>query len=535
MKKMKRILAVLLALVMCVGMGTVALAAGEDGEQQPQTSIKIENTVKGTEYKVYKIFDATKGNDSVAYKVIDDKHITEALKALGWEESASGYITKAPGTLNEANVNALIDYLGLTWNADAKEYTGSVDPVATGTAEGSTLTININDYGYFLVVSNKGAVVSIDDVNDREVTIIDKNETKPTVQKTVNDEDVYIRQELTYTLEFTTTNYSTETAANGATPKEITEYTVTDILPAGLDWDGTIESITIDGEPYKVDGEKPRFSRETEDSNEFTLTIPWAATKIEDEKTVFDQFKYNNGAKLKITYKATVNENISLGNTDKSANENTVSLTWKDIDGGEHGGGSEYESKVVIATYAIVIQKIDDAGNKLAGAEFTIDGYIVNRVEDGLYKINGEKSGTSDSMACDSEGKLVIYGLANMTDGDNPSEKDYVIKESVVPDGYNKIEDSAMPKAHAAITDTVATITITKLDENGAMIEEGSSTEVKSYGSSVDNVVVVENKKGAELPSTGGIGTTIFYVVGGLLVIVAGILLITKKRMSREE
>jgi len=169
--------------------------------------------------------------------------------------------------------------------------------------------------------------------------------------------------------------------------------------------------------------------------------------------------------------------------------------------------GNTYESlphSVKYKTYYTGIEKVDgdDSGTKLANVKFTLtaDGkdFPVKKATDGNYYIP-DSSGTSNEVVTGEDGLIVIRGL----------DKDvkYVLTETETNEGYNLL---AEPKELTLVEDTSGTYVTNKFDK-------------------------VENNKGTVLPSTGGIGTTIFYIVGGLLAVGAGVVLVTKKRMSKED
>lgn len=517
MKKMKRLAALFLAVVMIMAMGMTAMAAPGEGNGP---SITIKNAAKGeNNYKVYKIFDAERNsNGHMAYKLMTGKDKT-GLPA-GFDADSNGYIIKAPETLSKTDVETLIKYVGLTWNEEAKAYTGAT-PVKTLSGNGGTLEVKLDAYGYYLVVSDKGAVVSLNDT-DPNAEIVDKNNSKPVVDpekgKTVDDADVYIGQEIEYTLTFDTVNFVTEgyeqgtPAENVTDPKQVAAYIITDKLPEGVTFK-EFTSITVDGKP--IEGSLPTGFTNNK------IEIPWIDATT--GKSI-----YANNAELVVKYKVTVNENIALGATDANKNKNEVALSWRYTDNSEEGGDG-YKSDVTISTYAMVLQKVDENGHNLAGAKFKITGYEVAGVP-GMYKITGktteENAQSTVEMECDGTGKLVIYGLAK-TGKDNTTNEKYTITETTAPTGYNILEAPKQVEAEKVAT----TVTTTAYDKDGNVTEEESETVYTE--STGDNITLkIENLRGVVLPSTGGIGTTIFYVVGGIMVLGAGVLLITKKRMS---
>nr|WP_289767099.1 LPXTG cell wall anchor domain-containing protein [uncultured Acetatifactor sp.] len=527
--KMRKLFAFALAAIMVLAMGITASAqtVPAGAEKRPDTAtITIKNTAKGETYEIYKIFDATRSeNGSIAFKLMDGK-TAEGLPAGFTVNATSKYVTAAPESLSPADIVALEEYVGK----------GTVTPVASATSsDGSTLEFINLEYGYYLVASSTGAVVSIDDTNP-DAMIVDKNPTGPEVPedaKKVKDDDVYIGQQVEYTLKFNTTNYVVpENATQETEPKQIVSYIITDTLPDFLS-DVNVTAINVivgSGDSATTTPlDVQQFAR-TDGAGPGTITIPW---RNEETKASL----YDNGAVLEITYTATVNENISLTSTE---NANTVTLSWKYDDDSEGGGSDKYTNTETISTYAMIIQKVDGNGLNLAGATFVINGYEVTPVKEGenevvgQYKITGTKEGESSVMSCDEDGKLVIIGLAQNGDGTDVPQK-YSITEKSAPDGYNLLVGETEVTAQKTSTVTTTTETTIWFDANGNKVdtEENSVTSVTGNTVPDDSVSIkIENVAGTLLPSTGGIGTTIFYVVGGVLVAAAGVLLITKKRMS---
>ncbi len=195
-----------------------------------------------------------------------------------------------------------------------------------------------------------------------------------------------------------------------------------------------------------------------------------------------------------VTYTATLNENAAVKD---SANTNKVVLSY--------GDKSSVEKETETYTYKMTVKKHNSDGKMLAGAVFTLshnqDGsnpISFNKNAKGEYVVaaNGEYS----SITTDDTGTFTIIGL---------DARDYYLTETTAPQGYNKLADP---------------IKVT-VGGDGSLKQDDVTTE------DID----VLNQSGSLLPSTGGIGTTIFYVIGGLLMAVAAVLLITKKRMSRDK
>jgi len=237
---------------------------------------------------------------------------------------------------------------------------------------------------------------------------------------------------------------------------------------------------------------------------------------------------------------------------------NPISLDENDIPEKPSDEDKPSEKETVddatVKTYALAIHKEDQDGKDLAGAKFKIKGLTVTKKADGWYKVKAyDAEATSfdeaDELVTDAKGNLVIEGLMTSATVE--------IMETEAPEGYNKLDGTVTTSAKKISETVTTTSTKTYMDAQGNVTgkEETNNTETKYYNAAgevietaptgaSDSTLVnlqknlkdvafkVVNQSGTELPSTGGIGTTIFYVVGAILVIGAGVVLITKRRME---
>lgn len=515
MKKVKKMLALLLAAMMVLAMGITAMAQDVDAGAGGSATITIENAAKGETYAVYKLFDATvtgEKDGSIAYTGTIPNSLTSYFR-----KDNVGNISVVEN-VNEADLVAAL-----------KEWAESESTTATASAEsdGSTLKFVGLGYGYYVVTTTQGdAAITVTSTNPN-ATIVDKNSTTPTPGdedgnnlKTVDDADVSIGDTVTYTIKFTTANFE----GAGTEAKRILSYTITDTLPDFLS-DVTVTGITIGDTAYNVNGSTPQFGTDGK------ITIPW----VNNDKASL----YDNGAVLKITYTAKVNDKIAVGGA-ADTNKNSVTINWN-VDDGTTPGGSEsttkLEDNVVISTYAAAIQKVDADGNNLAGAKFSIKGLTVTGSK-GNYKVvsydpSENTTVTGTEMEADDNGLIVISGIA--------SDETLVASETVAPDGYNKLTTTVnvTPAKTSETITTTTTTTTTYYDAEGNVTDEENAVTTKTVTTvtGADKVTPqkIENKKGATLPTTGGMGTTIFYILGCILVLGAAVLLVTKRRMRGME
>lgn len=230
-------------------------------------------------------------------------------------------------------------------------------------------------------------------------------------------------------------------------------------------------------------------------NTDYTVNVPGADGHTFD--ITFANLKTTTataGDTITVTYSATLNTGAVIGN---SGNPNEAYLEYSNNPTGE-GMGETPVKKAVVFTYKAVINKVDSNNQPLNGATFQLEKY------------DGTSWGEVETIEGTSASEFIFNGL---------DDGKYKLTETKTPDGYNTIEPIEF-----TISATHDETQITDLTVTG-----GSFTVTKESGLLTAEIV---NNKGSELPSTGGIGTTIFYVGGGALVAVAGVFLIAKKRMS---
>lgn len=228
-----------------------------------------------------------------------------------------------------------------------------------------------------------------------------------------------------------------------------------------------------------------------------------------------------------VSYSARLNEKASIGQG-TPGNTNEVYLEYSNNPKGT-GTGRTPDDKVIVFTYKLDVTKVDgkDANTKLEGAKFKLlDVTKTNyaKVDTTTNKFIGWTSNEADAteLVSDASGLFKVIGLDDGT---------YFLKETLAPSGYNTLSEPIKLVISADTTN----------GQNGF----GNTTELTTIDVTVDNgtrtsgnvangtvSIDVKNNRGTTLPGTGGIGTTIFYVIGGGLMVAAAILLITKKRME---
>ena len=515
-------------------------------------TITINNPSKGETYSAVKLFDATTTSDG---KISYQGEVPSSLGDYFEETSAgSGYIQAKPAAFKT-----------VTYYTDATKATVSTDPtawwtgegmstaleaaletwvdgkaaVASGTSDGSeALAFTGLPYGYYVITTSHEddtaakCIITVDSTNPT-ASVYDKNVNEPTATKTVEEESYSIGDTVKYSADFATTNYLKD--ANGKS-WQVIEYTISDTLPAFLDSTSvTVTKLTINGTDYKVSDAYPQFSDKK-------IVIPWATKGADDKYTN----NYANGVVIHIEYQATLTDVVRV----EESNTNTVSITPKvtdDEDTPPKPWDESWDDDAVITTYATALKKTDGT-NALSGAKFKVPGLVATVGEAGVYTVvsydptlaadvttfddEDMTDANSTTLEVNEDGMLYIVGLAEDVSLD--------IWEIEAPAGYNQLTTKTALPVQKLGEEVYKLTGYRAYDAKGNIVEE-TVTETTEYTAVTTNLedldaaaVTVVNNQGTQLPSTGGIGTTIFYVVGSILVVAAGILLITKKRMSRE-
>lgn len=541
MKRIKKLAGILLAMVMVLGMTMTSFAQTKalDPADADGATITIKNPAKGETYSLHMLFDATVNDDNknIAYQ----GEVPSALKAF-FEADDAGYISPV-GEIVEKDAEGKItgtkmtDGLKAALEAWAKDADVVVSEVSNGDSD---LVFTGLPYGYYVVttthvstdengVVTKAAITVTSTQPDAD--IYDKNVNTPTVLKEVEKESYSIGDTVKYTGTFDTTNYID---LNGES-KQVVDYVIQDTLPEYLA-DAKVTKITIgetETDPGTVfEGDALtglQFGEVTVGTTTYekAILIPWAEQAADGTYTNL----YAQGAKIVVEYEAVLTSTTNIN----AADTNTISIrpVYVDEDSTEKKPWDEtWEDTAEIRTYAAAIKKVDESGNPLAGATFTIKGLTVTAGEAGVYTVASyDPNSTTESaeLSTDENGKLYIIGLA--------SDVELTVTEFKAPDGYNKLTESKKLKPQILTKEIFVTSGEKHYDEDGNLVSESSTaTTSKTVEKNLSDLDVaaleIVNQKGTLLPSTGGIGTTIFYVVGGILVVAAGILLVTKKRMS---
>lgn len=502
-KAIKKLLAALLAVAMLCAMAVPAFAASSSNDGK----ITINNAVSGQTYTIYRILELEYDQTNNAYRYT----AVEAWNTFINTRSSDLKVDNATGTVTWVNSDKNNNSSAIQNFADAAGKWASDNTIANDgfkTASGSTVTFTDLPLGWYLVVSSlsNGAICSIG-TTDKEVTINEKNGA-PTVDKEVLEDSTNTYGKGNDADVGDTVTFRATIKVTDGDPKN---YVLHDKMSDGLTFKG-ITSVT-----------RTNAGTSTSDTlNENThYTLKQGAGVTVDPNCTFELAFKENVLKpndvVVVEYTAVINEKAVIGST---GNPNEATLEYKDGTRGTSSSTKTYTWKIDIYKYFQ-----DSAGTKKPLKDATFVLYRQNSSNTPEYaKISADKIewGTEKEQATpltsDKEGKIAISRL----DADT-----YYLEETKAPTGYNPLTSPIEIKIeHSTMNETSASATITYKQQG----TEDSATNITS----TENRVEVENKTGTTLPSTGGMGTTLFYVIGGGLMVAAIVLLVTKKRMENK-
>ena len=524
MKRMKTLLTVLVSFVMLLVFSNTAFAANTVTVTVPDGILKDHSFV------AYQIFTGTQAEGEKALGDVawgDGVNSTNFLAALKADTTIGSKFTSCNTAADVAGV--LKDF---TDSSDAANTVAKL-ALANKTNNSYTLTKGDNELasGYYLIVDTTD-VNGKDEVANAALLQVTKNikiqqkTDKPSVEKKVKENTKYnenggygqsYNDVADYNIGDSVPFKLIGTVPQGLTHYDYYSYTFNDTFSAGL---------TFNANSVKVYLSDDKSTEKSDITNSFTVATSGNGftVKCSDLKKISDITKSKY---IVVEYNATLNENAVIG---LDGNPNTVWLTYSnkpDQSGeGQPSTGETPKDTVIVFTYELDTTKVDGADNKkLANAEFKLKNSANQWAIVKNDKVTGwsdtEESGTT--LVSDSNGLFKVIGLDAGT---------YYLKETKAPSGYNQLANeieltiTATTNNGQTWTDAVAANALTKLEVTvGDNIKEGNINN-----GTVD--ITIENNKGTVLPATGGLGTTMFYMIGGLLMLATAILLITKRRMN---
>lgn len=503
-KAMKKLMAALLAVAMVCAMAIPAFA---DGSSSTSTAAVIKYTItapkNGHTYEIYQIFtgDYDPLQPSMLANIKWGKNGTGTAGDAVEQTVLDALSAVASSASDKAKLDVIENYVKL-----------DTTPVAIVTNGSSVEVVG----GYYLIKDKDGSLSGSEPYTTYlvsvvgHVTINPKSSAVPEFKKKLKDTndstgdttgwqdsaDYDIGDDIPFRLQ-------------GTVPEDYDSYKTYyyafhDVEEKGLTFDpssvevhlGDENGAIIPNTDYKVLTKKDGTTSDTECTFEI----------------VFDDLKKVSGvtadSTITVTYKSQLNDSAVLG---AQGNVNKAKLEYSNNPRGNGTGTTPWDN-VIVFTYKVVVNKVDQNRQPLEGAEFT----LTKKLKDGTENVIPMKIDTSNKA---------LFTLSGLDDGV------YTLTETVTPAHYNTISPITFTvNADHTITweaDPRNTV-LTSLSGNTAS-GEITFTHNETDGSLTTDVV---NNIGTTLPGTGGIGTTIFYVIGGGLMVAAAILLITKKRME---
>lgn len=497
MKTIKRSIALVLAMILTLAMSVTVFAEGE-GTKKTFT-ITVNEAKAGHTYEAYQILKGDLSKSETTLSNVDWGTGIKAGKQTDLANDAKAYVEKlSKMQSNSSDIKAEAQKIA---SALSTTVAGSVS-VAQDNAKAEITGL---EPGYYLIKDKDSSLTGDEAYTEyilnivADTTITPKTDV-PSVEKKVKD--------------------TNDTTGDTTGWQDSADYDIGDVVPFQL-------TATL---PANVELYKTYFLKFDDtlskglDYNEGTVTVKLGDKDVTsfftpnydaaNKKLTFtcdnilaEGFEAKNGDKIVVEYNATLNKDAVLGS---KGNPNKVKLEFSNNpnNGGEGDKGETPEDTVIVFTYKVVINKVNEKNEALDGAEFTL-----------YKKIKGEAD--KEIKAVISGDKNDVFTFSGLDDGD------YVLKETKTPDGYNTANDITFTiKADHSIESDAPELK----SLNGDKVSGNITLSVDKAQGSLSTPV--QNLKGSVLPSTGGAGRVAIYVIGAILVVGGGIVLVTKKRVK---
>lgn len=539
MRHVKKILSVILVMAIALTMALPAAAAGN-------RTLTINSKTSGHTYQAYQVFsgrldstgkllaDIDWGANVDTTKEVDGKTVLAAIQGLDGFAQCQTAVQIAEVLGGAGTTAETLDAFAAVVSKYLKGTPGTSEGPAGDAETGYVYTISGLDDGYYFVT---------EDVQTPET---DNSYTKFMLQ-VIGDTTVDAKTDVPSAVKKVQENsekYNID-GGYGAGYNDVADYNIGDEVPfefyskvpdmsnfktykyifhdsmsAGLDFNNDVE-VTIGGATLT--------QKIGDAAGDYTVTIVDGGFKVEilNLKNIEAAIA---GADIYVKFTATLNDDAVIG---LDGNPNTLTLEYSNNPNNETQTTTGTSDTVIVFTYELDVTKVDGKDNTpLEGVEFKM------RNADGKYVIistTGDNKGRVTGWADTKEGGSVLttasggnFAVIGLDDGV------YYLEETRPKDGYNTIKDPIQVTISATTangqnwTDGTAANALTALNITIGEGDDASMTQGSADTGSVSTIV--KNNKGIELPGTGGIGTTIFYIVGGILVVGAAVLLIAKKR-----
>lgn len=510
-KTIQKLMAVLLAAAMVCAMAIPAFATDGDATATAAAtgtgSITIENAVTNQTYKIYRILNLEYHADTNSYRYTANG----AWVGFILRENNNFKLDKETGAVTWINTNPENNGTAIQQIANSAgkyaEYTpNNVQEDGSAKATGITLTFSNLPLGWYLVVSDlvdldKGALCSID-TTDPTVEIREKN-SNSTLDKSILEGNQLLSVNNAGIGDVV--NFQLDIVVKDGQPKG---YVVHDKMSEGLTFNSNSVSVFL--------------LRHSDDEASGYLKTGYTLVTNPGDGCTFE-VKFDDGTlepndAVTISYTATVNNKAVIAG---SGNTNEAYLQY-------NNNKTTVKHTTTTYVWGMGVRKFANLGTDkedtpLAEAEFQLykmDGetkkyakFAETGTNTSIYKLTGWTNNATEAIKVKTpaNGNITFEGLDAGT---------YYLEETKAPVGYNKLT--------APITVVISSHLPDAADGTASYTVTADGAETSSY------TVRVENKAGTELPSTGGIGTTLFYVIGGGLMVAAIVLLVTKKRMENK-
>ena len=494
MKLFKKLASFILAfaMVMAIAMPSVVMAA------DTTYKLTLQNTVEGHTYEVYQVFSGTLSTKNNK-KVLSDLKWGSGVKADAYTETAKA---KAETLTDETTARAFAKEL-----VDQKKLSAATKTVqsTTGTTEIAGLAA-----GYYLV-------------KDTDSSLANKNDSYTAyILQVVGD---------------ATTSVKSDVPSSEKKVKDINDSTDTETT----EWQDAADWDIGDEVPFKIEGKLPsnyekytKYTLKFHDKQQAGLTFKRDTVKVfidnteitegfrvvenpEDKDTfdvVFDDLKTTsakNNSVIRVEYKSVLNEQADLG---KPGNKNTMYMEFSNNPNNEQGGETETgktpEDTVIVFTYKVSVNKVNENNEKLDGAEFTLEKKVKGNPD--VWKPITKVAGTAND----------VFEFKGIDDGE------YRLTETKAPDNYDKLSDPIYFNVTAGHVDGADPY----LDTFSGNITSGNVGEMAFTANKNTGILstTIQNKPGSSLPETGGMGTTVLYAAGTLMILAAAAFLVMKKK-----
>lgn len=508
MKRLKKWTAMVLAVILVMSMSVAAMAAGENH------TITINNSVSGHSYAAYQIFKGDLADDGTLSNIewgsgVNGADLLAALQAADFNTygncknaADAANVLAANGTFNNSTAKAFAEI--------AANYTTNTSFSSNYSDGNHNYTIAGLDDGYYLIrdtaavtgadaqteyiltVTNDTEVTPKSDVPESQKKVKDANDTAGTVSEWQDSADYDIGDSIPFQLTATLPdNYS-----------EYKTYSMTfhDTEAAGLDFKENTVKVYVGDSETSIAPSLYSISESQEDECTFEITIP-------DVKKIPD---VTDSSVIRVEYKSVLTEQAVIGS---AGNRNTMYLTYSNNPYGD-GIGTTPADTVIVFTYQTIINKRNEKNETLNGATFTLEKEIKGETGNSWEKIE-ELTGTDTS----------VFTFTGLDDGN------YRLTETKTPDGYNTMEPVlfTVTATHDTDTDSDGVHNLSELTGN---VEDG----VIQFTSNVIDgslTAYIQNFPGSILPGTGGMGTTVFYIVGIALVAGAAAIITVRIKKAR--